>query len=194
MVAGRENGADGGGGVTAVDLDGSVSAFASGIDDANFPAPTPWGTLLVSSLSGDAIYEVTAAGVVSRWTDIPSPNGIAPDPSGAQVYVARTYGPPDELNVVEVDAGAALGVSPFASFPADSAQDGLAMDADGALYVALSGPGEIARVGRDGAVATLAIGTERAASLAFGVGSGWSPCSLYVTSLSADTLFEVGAL
>ena len=77
-----------------------------------------------------------------------------------------------------------------------STPDGIAVDVDGMVYVAANIPGQIWRV--DGAADSLqrgelvAEGVASVASLAFGNGPGFDPCSLYVTQLFGSQVIRVG--
>lgn len=183
------------GGVVAVDVhSGETRWLATGIPSANFPLPTPWGTLLVATHTVDRVYEVQPDGAVSVWADaLETPNGLAFSPDGAWLYVANTYGNPNRFGRIPVSGGVAGAWEPLAELPVGSTQDGLAIDAEGVVYIALNVPGQVARVQPDGAWEVLAEGVDWAASLAFGVGPGWDACSLYTTSLFSGELYQVGA-
>lgn len=192
MLVAVSDAGDGTGGLVAVDPDsGEVEVRASGISGSNFPAVTPWGTVLVSSPSGGTLWEVRD-GAVSAWAEgVPSPNGIAFSPDGAMVYVANTYATPSTVASIPVTGDSAGAVGVLATLPDGSTQDGVAMDAAGNLYVVNNLPGTIARITPDGTVTTLAEGVAFGASLAFGEGA-WDPCSLYVSSLFSPDVFRVG--
>ena len=183
---------DGTGGLVAVDPDaGTTAVVASGIDGANFPVVTPWGSVLVSSPGNWTIHEVTDGGV-TLWSDaVPSPNGLAFAPDGATLYAANTYATPSTVAAVPVVDRAAGAPAVLATLPDGSTQDGVAMDADGNLYVVNNLPGTIARISPDGDVHTVAEGVDFGASLAFGEGP-FDPCSLYVSSLFGPHVFRVG--
>ena len=69
--------------------------------------------------------------------------------------------------------------------------DGVAIDSEGNVYVALNINDEIAQVKPDGTVTILAEGVSKPASLAFGQGE-YDPCSLYVTNLLGSQVWRVG--
>jgi len=183
---------NGEGGLVGVDVDaGTVRVVASGIDGANFPAVSPWGTVLVSGPGGTTIWEADGA-EVSVWAEgVPSPNGIAFAPDGDRAYVANTYGVPSTVASLPIVDGASGEVGVLATLPDGSTQDGVAIDAEGNLYVVNNLPGTIVRIAPDGAWEVVAEGVTFGASLAFGVGD-FDPCSLYVSSLFSEDVFRVG--
>ena len=180
------------GGLVSVDPDTlEVEEVATGIPDANFPAPTPWGTILVSVPSGETVWEV-ADGGVSVWAEgVPSPNGIAITPDGSRVYVANTYVTPSTVASIPVTDGVAGPVGTLATLPDGSTQDGVALDAEGNLYVVNNLPGTLARITPSGDWDIVAEGIDFGASIAFGTGD-WDPCSVYATSLFGPDVFRVG--
>ena len=190
---------DGLGGVWLVDVDtGSAELLVGGIEDANFLAVTPWGTLLVSNATGTHdIVEVTEQGDSSVWlSGVPSPNGMGFSPDGAWLYVVTTFGQPAPAWRVPVTDGAAGAPASMVEWGPGVAPDGLAVGASGDIYVAQNLGGRIDRVSPGAAPATwetLGDAATWAASNAFGVGSDWDPCALYVTSLFGDELYVMGA-
>jgi len=123
---------------------------------------------------------------------VPSPNGLVYDAAEDWLYVANTFGSPNQLGRIPVDGEGAGPWEPVATFQDGATQDGLAMDANGDIYVALNLPSEVARVTPSGDLEGVAEGVDWVASMAFGVGEGWDPCSLYATSLFSDVVFRVG--
>lgn len=192
--------ADGTPGVVAVDPDAATAdPFVDGMDGANFLAVTPWDTLLVSSPGGEDLWEVRvdAAGgapEVTTWaTGVPSPNGIAFGLDGSLVYVANTYVNPSVVSAIAVSADGEPGpVGVLTTLPDGSTQDGVALGAGGELYVLNNVPGTIARVRPDGTWEIAASGVAWAASIAFGEGEGFDPCSAYVSSLFSADVYRVG--
>ena len=178
--------------------DGSSEVIADSSDGMpaapNFVVNTPWGTILVSDDSNgeDAIYEVTWDGVVSTWVDgVPTPNGMVFSLDGTTLYVAATFEEAGLWRVPVSEEGAAGTPQKWVAFDG-SGPDGVAIDSEGNVYVALNGAGEIAKVDPEGNATTLAVGMFGPASLAFGQGD-FDPCSLYVTSLYGNQMWRVGA-
>ncbi len=177
--------------------DGTNDVIASGppLGDPNFVVTTAWDTILVSDdrRGEGTIYEVTFDGNVSTWVNgVPTPNGMVFSLDGRTLYVATTF---EETGLwrVPVSAGGEAGTpEKWVEFPSNSAPDGVAIDSEGNVYVALNTAGEIAKVDPQGNATTLATGLLGPASLAFGQGD-FDPCSIYVTSLFSTELSRVGA-
>ncbi len=187
------------GGVYEVDAQGQASLLAEGIDSPNFVALAPDGTALISDDFDTRVFHVAADGTVSTVIeDVPSPNGIAYSPSGDAFYVASTFSLNGELTRYDVDdAGLPIeetAVEILHTGPG-SANDGIAVDADGNVYVLANLPGEIWRV--DGAATELqkgeivVDGLDSPASIAFGRGDDFDPCSGYVTELFGTRVVRV---
>lgn len=194
VAVGKDGAAGEVGGVVLVDPSTwQTTVLTEEVTGANFPLVTPWDTLLVSAPGEDEIYEVTASGDTSLWlSDIPSPNGIVLRPDERSLYATQSYDEPVFVREVAVDEAHQAGaVTELVGLEAGATQDGVAMDADGNVYIVLNLPGEIIQVTPAGEVTRVASGVEFGASLAFGV-APFDPCSLYVTSLFSDALFQVG--
>ena len=69
--------------------------------------------------------------------------------------------------------------------------DGVAIDSEGNVYVALNAAGQIAQVTPDGTDSIVAEGLVTVASLAFGRGE-FDHCSIYATALFDTQLSRVG--
>lgn len=193
LLVATSNTGDGSAGLIAVDPDARTkTVFATGLPGANFAVGTPWGTLLVSDPSGDAIFEVDAQGTWSTWAEgVPSPNGMAFSPDGSVLYVANTYVNPSTVGQIEIQGAQAGPIGVLATLPDASTQDGVAIDSAGNLYVVENLPGLIVRIQPDGTWDQLASGVDYGASLEFGRGA-FDPCSLYVTSLFGPDVYRVG--
>ncbi|MFT6143757.1 MAG: sugar lactone lactonase YvrE [Myxococcota bacterium] len=182
------------GGVMRVNPDtGASEVFASGIPGANFIVVTPWDSLLVSSPGGTTVFQVTDTGVVTEWlTGIESPNGMVFSNNADTLFIAQTYTAPIALHAVDVSSdGQAGDVRTVALFDDNATLDGIALDVNGDILVLSNLPGELLRVTPDGDVDVIADGLNSPASLAFGSGD-FDPCSVYITSLFSDVVYEVG--
>jgi gluconolactonase len=189
------------GAIYTVDAMGVAELLATGIDSPNFVTIAPDGSALVSDdYQNTRVFRVTLGGEISVVIEnVPSPNGMAYSPDGDLFFVASTFTPEGQLTRYEVGPDGmpieATGVE-ILQLGMASTPDGIAVDANGWVYVAANLRGEIWRV--DGALPELQQGELVAdelgfpASLAFGRGSYFDPCSLYVTQLQNDTLQRVG--
>lgn len=175
--------------------DGSNVEVAMDLGEPNFVVNTPWGTTLVSDDRPDvgSILEVDADGNVTVWSDeVPTPNGMVFSLDGSTLYVAATF---QEAGLWRIPvSGVTAGTAEKWVAYETSAPDGLAIDSEGNVYVALNTAGQIAKVDADGSSTTLADDLRGVgpASIAFGQGD-FDPCSLYVTSLFTTQMYRIGA-
>jgi gluconolactonase len=140
----------------------------------------------------DTIYEVSWDGAVSPWVDqVPTPNGMVFSLDGAFLYVATTFEQTGLWRVPVSEQGEAGAPERWVEFEGSTAPDGVAIDSEGNVYVALNTAGQIAKVDEEGNASTLATGLFGPASLAFGQGD-FDPCSMYVTSLFGTQMSRVG--
>ena len=176
--------------------DGSNEEVASGLGEPNFVVTTPWDTILVSDdRPGEgSILEVTWDGAVSMWSDeVPAPNGMVFSLDGSTLYVAATFEEAGLWRIPVTNEGAAGSAEKWVAYET-SAPDGVAIDSEGNVYVALNTAGQIAKVDPEGNSTTLPSDLRGVgpASIAFGQGD-FDPCSLYVTSLFTTQMYRVGA-
>ncbi len=180
--------------------DGQSSIFARGFISPNFLTVTPWGTLLVADdcVANKKIYEVDATGKQTIWLDgVTSANGMVFNAANDALFVATTFSDPDTnplpLYKIPVGASGKPGdATKFYNFPSKSTPDGVAMDSAGNIYAALNVTGKIHKVTPDGTDTVFADDNMLSpASLAFGAGPDFDPCSMYVTSLIGDDLYRV---
>jgi hypothetical protein len=180
-----------------VDLSlGASRVLLSGMPNPNFITALPSGGLLISD---DTIEEIlhTDGATTSVWASLPSPNGMALAPDASVLYIATTFVTDPPLWRVPVGTDGTPGTAEVVTqFDTGSAPDGVAVSADGAVWVALNLANEIVRVDpQTGAAETFTTSVTTPASLAFGVdggaGGGFDPCSLYVTELYGDTVWRV---
>lgn len=169
----------------------SFEVYAGPISKPNFVTVTPWGSVLVSNDYANDVSEIVE-GEAALWTDaVPSPNGMAFDTAGEKLYVVTTFADDPGLWQIAIDgkkAGTVKRVATFAGYPTP---DGIAVSADGAVYVALNTAGKLVRVDpASGALTEVAAGLQFPASLAFGRGE-FDPCSVYVTQLFGKGVHRV---
>lgn len=185
------------GAVYRVDAGGQASVIAMGIADPNFITIAPDGSALVSDDFDTRVFRVTLDGEVSVVLEVDSPNGMAYSPDGEAFYVASTFTKDGPLTRFAVDAegmpvaGSGLEILHVG---AGSTPDGIAVSEDNHVYVAANLGGAIWRV--DGAATELQEGELVAslkypASLVFGRGPDFDPCSIYITQLAADGVVRV---
>jgi len=173
---------------------GESEPIATGLGAPNFVVITPWDTILVSddSIDEDSIDEVTWEGAVSNWVSgVPTPNGMVFSLDGRTLYVASTFQQPGLWRVPVSAEGVAGTPEKWVTFENATTPDGVAIDSEGNVYVALNVVGQIARVDPQGNTTIVAEGVDTVASMAFGQGD-FDPCSIYATSLFSEQLWRVG--
>lgn len=157
---------------------------------------TPEGGLLAGALryrplSGEAprpgaLVELTPAGERRVLSEaLTWPNGIACTPDGRTVYVSD-YARAVVLIVVRGGDG---GASDFASAPSGST-DGLALDYEGGVWVALGGAGSVARFHADGSLdEVISLPAGFVSSLSFG---GADMCDVLISTADNERQPELG--
>lgn len=187
------------GGVYEVSSSGRATLLADGIDSANFVALVPDGSVLVSDDFDTRVFHVDQDGTVSTVIeDVPSPNGIAYSPDNTAVFVASTFSSNGELTRYDVDGDGlpieSTAVEILHTGPG-SFNDGIGVDAQGFVYVLANFSGELWRV--DGSATELqdgeivVDGLDSPASMAFGRGDNFDPCSAYITELLGTRVVRV---
>jgi sugar lactone lactonase YvrE len=108
-------------------------------------------------------------------------NGIGWSPAGRQMYYIDSRTQRVDVFDFEPDTGVASGRRPFVAIPErDGLPDGLAVDAEGGVWVALHGSGTIRRFGPDGRSSiTVRVPVRAVTSCAFG---GPGRTDLYITT------------
>ncbi|MDP5181056.1 SMP-30/gluconolactonase/LRE family protein [Blastococcus sp. BMG 814] len=102
---------------------------------------TPGAAALYRLDPDGGVHEVVGGVTVS--------NGLAWSPDGSLAYYADTA--THRIDVLDYDRDAGLtGRRPFVRFPVDGNPDGLTVDAEGGIWVALYGSGEVHRYDADG--------------------------------------------
>lgn len=180
-----------------VTLDGVVTTVADGLPSPNFVTVLADGSALVSDDFDTRVWRVFRDGTVVEVLDaIESPNGMSFSPDGSTLYIASTFTDRGQITAFDVDAD---GV-PVASSAVEVAEcgeastpDGTAVDTLGRVYVAANLQRRIVRFlpGSEDAIEDVATGLNTPASMAFGAGDGFDPCSMYVTSLFGPQVLRV---
>ncbi|UCC71594.1 MAG: SMP-30/gluconolactonase/LRE family protein [Gemmatimonadota bacterium] len=170
-----------------------------GIGDPNFVLVRADGSFLVSDDATDEIFLVDPQGRLTLFTDaIGHPNGLALSVDGTTLYVAQIFGSLRPLTIddrvwalpLEDGQPAAL-PEVIARLGEGAANDGLALDELGRVYVAANGTGQIWRI--DPATretVLIAEGMPGVASLAFGAGE-FDGQAIYATSTRTGRVWEV---
>jgi sugar lactone lactonase YvrE len=116
-----------------------------------------------------ALYRLAPDGSAHRiLDDVTISNGIDWSPDGSLAYYADTA--THRVDVFDYDRNAGLtGRRPFVPFPDDGHPDGLTVDADGGVWVALHGAGAVHRYGPDGTLdAVVEVPTARVTACTLG--------------------------
>jgi gluconolactonase len=144
---------------------GGVERFADGsparpFKIPNYPAFDPQGRLLVSDshafgVPGPGIWRVEPDGRAELWyeADVTFANGLAVAAGGASVFVAETFAS-TVFRVPIRDDGSAGERQHVATLPG-SLPDGLALDAEGNLYIGCYEPSQVLRLTPAGVLDTL---------------------------------------
>jgi hypothetical protein len=186
--------------VWRVTPEGIKSVAAAGMGDPNFVLVLGNGEFLVSDDATDEIFVSRGDGSVEIFTrQINHPNGMALSPDGGSLYVAqmfRSINPnitDGRLWILTLENNRIQGVPRIAADLGDAAaNDGLAVDVQGRIYVAAWGTGQIWRFDpQTNETLLIAEGMPGVASLAFGRGN-FNHRSIYATSTLSGTVWEVG--
>ena len=166
--------------------------FEGSIINANFVTRTPWGSWLISDDTKHHIWEMQDDGTGELWSElVATPNGMVFSADGSTLYVANTFSPDSEVYAIIVENKKAKSVEILANLNPGTLNDGLAMDREGWVYVAANAAGAIVKISPEGEVITVVDSLFSPASLAFGEGDDFDPCSIYVTSLRGDKVWRI---
>lgn len=176
--------------VWRVTPDGEKRIAAKGIGDPNFILVLENGSFLVSDDATNEIFLVDRDGTVSLFTNaVHHPNGMVISPDGATLYVAQIFlgiRPiiiDNRVWALELENGRPKGKPKVvARTGRRGANDGLAMDSLGRIYIAANGEGKIWRLDpQSGRLDVIAEKMPGVASLAFGQGK-FDRQAIYATS------------
>ncbi len=170
-----------------------------GIGDPNFVMVLEDGSFLVTDDATDEIILVDAGGAARLFTDaVGHPNGIVLSADGRTLFVAQIFESlrpmvtSGKLWAVPLEDGEVAGLPELVVDLGDrAANDGIALDEHGRVYVAANGYGQIWRV--DPATTESVLIAENmpgAASIAFGAGE-FDEESIYITSTRTGKVWEV---
>jgi sugar lactone lactonase YvrE len=158
------------------------------------------GRLWVGTMAEDgrreagALYRLDPGGALETiLTGVTLSNGIGWSPDGRLMYYVDSG--TQRVDTIDFDAasGALTGRRPFAHIaPEDGIPDGLTVDDDGGVWVALFGGGEVRRYLADGALdATVDVPADNVTAPCFGGPDGRT---LYITTASVELPAERAAL
>lgn len=187
------------GGVYTVSPSGEVALVTDAIDSPNFVTIAPDGSALISDDFDTRVFRVGLDGDVTTVIEnVTAPNGMAYSPARDALYVASTFTTSGQLTRYDLDeAGLPIESTALEILHTGAGQfnDGIAVDLDNRVYVAANVSGRLWRV--DGGVSELTEGDivvedlDTPASLAFGEGEAFDPCSVYVTELGGTRVVRV---
>jgi len=194
-----DHGANRDGIVWRVTPEGDRSVAATGMGDPNFILVLENGSFLVSDDATDEVFIVREDGSVGLFTQqINHPNGMVLSIDGTRLYVAQMF---KSINPIVYDGRLwTLGIENntvqghpevVANLGDAAANDGLAMDIQGRIYIAAWGTGQIWRLEPStGALVLVAENMPGIASLAFGQGD-FDHGAIYATSTLQGIVWEV---
>ncbi len=177
--------------VWRVTPEGQKTELVTGIGDPNFILLRADGSMLVTDDATSDIYVVGEDREPRLFsTAVPHPNGLALSDDGKTLYVAQIFKsirpvvPDDSLWALPLEDGQPVGAGRIvARLGPYAANDGLAMDIEGRVYIAANGKaGEVWRFDpRTEELVLIAREVYGAASIAFGEGE-WDHRSIYVST------------
>jgi len=151
--------------------------------------PDPWGNFWAGTMSWDetgnppgSLYRLSPDGTVTElFGDVGLSNGLDWTDDRRLFYYADTNSGRVDLFDTDPDTGALAGRRPFVTVPdAEGAPDGLTLDAEGCVWLAVWGSGQVRRYTPDGRLDTVVrVPARQASSAAFG---GPDLGTLYITT------------
>jgi sugar lactone lactonase YvrE len=177
----------------------TIRLVNGGIGDPNFVMMLADGPFLVTDDGTDEILWVGDDGQPRLFTDaVGHPNGIALSIDGSTLYVAQIFESlrpmvtSGKLWAISLEEGDVAGRPQLVADLGDrAANDGIALDEHGRIYVAANGYGQIWRVDAStGESVLIAEDMPGAASIAFGQGE-FDREAIYVTSTRTGRVWEV---
>jgi sugar lactone lactonase YvrE len=186
-------------GLATLSLDGTVTTLCEpeahhrGVVRMNDGAADPWGRFWIGTMAYDSApgkgtlyrYDPADGSVATILTGATIANGLGWSPDAARFYFVDSI--PGTLDVFDVDArGDVANRQTLVAFdgPREGYPDGLCLDAEGCVWVALWGGSAVRRYSPDGELlATVAVGATQPACCAIGGAGG---TTLYVTTARED--------
>ncbi|MFC1852084.1 SMP-30/gluconolactonase/LRE family protein [candidate division CSSED10-310 bacterium] len=194
-----DHGANRDGIVWRITPEGDKSVAASGMGDPNFILVLENGSFLVSDDATDEVFIVDEDGSVEIFTQlINHPNGMVLSMDGTRLYIAQMFKSINpivtdgRLWALELENNAVIGDPEMVANLGDSAaNDGLAMDIRGRIYIAAWGTGQIWRLEPlTSELVLIAENMPGVASLAFGQGD-FDHRAIYATSTLRGIVWRI---
>jgi hypothetical protein len=120
-----------------------------------------------------------------HWANLGDTNGVRVDPTQTWLYISTTFNQP--ANVYKVRLSNPTDIQLVASLANTGSAvpkglDDMTMDANGVLYLAANGSGEVLRLDpATGQSCVLASGLQNPSAVEFGSGTGWDSTHLFVS-------------
>ncbi len=153
--------------------------------------PDPWSNFIAGTMAWDesgrppgSLYRLSPDGTVTElFGDVSLSNGLDWTDDRRLFYYADSISGRVDLFDTDPDTGTLSGRRPFVTIPkADGSPDGLTLDAEGCVWLAVWGAGELRRYTPDGRLDTVVrLPARQVTSAAFG---GPDLATLYVTCAS----------
>jgi sugar lactone lactonase YvrE len=184
------------GGLTLVEGSGQVTELSTTIESGNAVMRLDSGDFIVADNLSAKLQLVTAAGETRLLeAAVPSPNGLGYSPDHRSIYVNSTFTTRGQLTRFDVGSDGlpvASSATVIAEMGPRSTPDGIVIDAKGRVYVAANLQSKLVRVDpATGEKRDVITGINAPASMAFGAGAGFDPCSLYITALFGPMVYRV---
>ncbi len=184
------------GGLTLVEGSGQVTELSTTIESGNAVMRLDSGDFIVADNLAAKLQLVTLAGETRELeADVPSPNGLGYSPDHRSIYVNSTFTTRGQLTRFDVGSDGlpvASSATVIAELGPRSTPDGIVIDAKGRVYVAANLQSKLVRVDpATGEKRDVITGINAPASMAFGAGPGFDPCSLYITALFGPMVYRV---
>ena len=185
--------------VWRVTPEGDKSVVGTGIGDPNFVLVLEDGSFLVSDDATNEIFKVDKDGKTELFTTVVDhPNGLVLSRDGDLLYIAQIFKGIHPIVVdnrvwaLKLENGRPQGEPKVVATTGErGANDGLAMDSSGRVYIAANGGGKIWRLTPEtGELQLIAEKMPGVASLAFGQGD-FDHHALYATSTRTGRVWKV---